>query len=93
MGKDVKKTKIPRVIMHNSVSLDGSFTDLGVNMGPHYQIAGEYKTDTTLVDSETIKTGKEEISKFPVVTTRIQIHIVLGMRYCFTNIDTPLFHV
>lgn len=50
---------IPRVIMHNSVSLDGSFTDFEVNMALHYQLAGEYKADTTLVGSDTFKQGIE----------------------------------
>ena len=58
-NKNMKGAKVPRVIMHNSVSLDGSFTDFEVNMGLHYQIAGEYRTDTTLVGSDTVKTGME----------------------------------
>jgi 2,5-diamino-6-(ribosylamino)-4(3H)-pyrimidinone 5'-phosphate reductase len=46
-----------KVIMHNSISLDGSFTDFEVNMGLHYQIAGKYETDASLIGSNTIKTG------------------------------------
>ncbi|OGO02325.1 MAG: hypothetical protein A2Y59_02285 [Chloroflexi bacterium RBG_13_52_14] len=48
-----------KVIMHNSISLNGSFTDFEVNMGLHYQIAGTYKADATLIGSNTIKTGIE----------------------------------
>jgi 2,5-diamino-6-(ribosylamino)-4(3H)-pyrimidinone 5'-phosphate reductase len=48
-----------KVIMHNSISLDGSFTDFEVNMGLHYQIAGKYNADANLIGSNTIKTGIE----------------------------------
>ena len=48
---------INKVIMHNSVSLDGSFTNFDVNMELHYQIAGRYGADANLIGSNTIKTG------------------------------------
>jgi 2,5-diamino-6-(ribosylamino)-4(3H)-pyrimidinone 5'-phosphate reductase len=48
-----------KLIMHNSISLDGSFTDFEVNMGLHYQIASTYKADASLIGSNTIKTGME----------------------------------
>lgn len=51
--------KMPKVIMHNSVSLDGSFTDFEGDAGLHYQIAGEYKYDLHLFGSITAKTGME----------------------------------
>lgn len=50
---------ITKVIMHNSLSLGGSFTDFEVNMGLHYQIGGRYKADANLIGSNTIKTGIE----------------------------------
>ena len=50
---------IPRVIIHNSISLDGSLTNFNVNMELHYQIAGKYKPDAHLIGSNTIKTGIE----------------------------------
>ena len=48
---------INKVIMHNSISLDGSFTDFKVNMGLHYQIAGRYRADATLIGANTIFSG------------------------------------
>ena len=48
---------MPKIIMHNSVSLDGSFTDFDVNMELHYQIAGKCEADAHLIGSNTIKTG------------------------------------
>ena len=48
-----------KVIMHNSTSLDGSFTDFEVNMGLHYEIASRYKADASLIGSNTIVTGIE----------------------------------
>ncbi len=49
----------PTVILHNSISLDGSLTSFEPNMQLHYQIAGEYKPDAHLIGSNTIKTGIE----------------------------------
>lgn len=48
---------IPNIILHNSISLDGSLTNFDVNMELHYQIAGKYKPDAHLIGSKTIKTG------------------------------------
>ncbi|MFC1893236.1 dihydrofolate reductase family protein [Chloroflexota bacterium] len=50
---------IPKIIMHNSVSLDGSFTNFDVDMGLHYQIASRYQADANLIGSNTIKAGIE----------------------------------
>jgi 2,5-diamino-6-(ribosylamino)-4(3H)-pyrimidinone 5'-phosphate reductase len=51
--------KVPEVIIHNSVSLDGSFTDFEVNMELHYKIANRYKADANLIGSNTIAKGME----------------------------------
>jgi 2,5-diamino-6-(ribosylamino)-4(3H)-pyrimidinone 5'-phosphate reductase len=51
--------KRPKVIMHNSISLDGSFISFDVNMGLHYQVAGRYQAEAHLIGSITIKTGIE----------------------------------
>jgi 2,5-diamino-6-(ribosylamino)-4(3H)-pyrimidinone 5'-phosphate reductase len=48
---------LPKIIVHNSISLDGSLTNFEVNMEIHYQIAGKYKPDAHLIGSNTIKTG------------------------------------
>ena len=50
---------IPKIIMHNSVSLDGSFTNFDVDMGLHYQIASRYQADANLIGSNTMKKGIE----------------------------------
>ncbi|MFC1956153.1 dihydrofolate reductase family protein [Chloroflexota bacterium] len=50
---------IPKIIMHNSVSLDGSFTDFDVDMELHYQIASRYQADANLIGSNIIKSGIE----------------------------------
>jgi 2,5-diamino-6-(ribosylamino)-4(3H)-pyrimidinone 5'-phosphate reductase len=50
---------LPKVIIHNSVSLDGSLTSFEPNMGLHYQIAGNYKPDAHLIGSNTVKVGIE----------------------------------
>ncbi len=48
---------LPKVVIHNSISLDGSLTDFDVNMPLHYQIAGSFKADMYLVGSNTAKIG------------------------------------
>ncbi|UCF49269.1 MAG: dihydrofolate reductase family protein [Thermoplasmatales archaeon] len=50
---------IPYIILHNSISLDGSLINFEVNMNLHYQIAGKCKPDAHLIGSNTIKTGIE----------------------------------
>lgn len=50
---------VPQIILHNSVSLDGSLTNFEPNMKLHYQIAGNYNSDAHLIGSNTIKTGIE----------------------------------
>jgi 2,5-diamino-6-(ribosylamino)-4(3H)-pyrimidinone 5'-phosphate reductase len=48
-----------KVIMHNTVSLDGSIKDFEVDLNLHYQIASEFEADTHLIGSTTAKTGIE----------------------------------
>jgi 2,5-diamino-6-(ribosylamino)-4(3H)-pyrimidinone 5'-phosphate reductase len=50
---------LPKVILHNSVSLDGSLTNFEPNMELHYQIAGKYKAEARLIGSNTVKVGIE----------------------------------
>ena len=50
---------LPKVIVHNSISIDGSLTNFEPNMGLHYQIAASYKPDVHLIGSNTVKTGTE----------------------------------
>ncbi len=49
--------KLPRVIMHNSVSLDGAVSSFDIDMGLHYELAGAYGADATLIGSDTILAG------------------------------------
>lgn len=48
---------LPKIIIHNSLSLDGSLTNFEPNMGLHYQIAGKYMPDAHLIGSNTAKIG------------------------------------
>jgi len=49
----------PKIIIHNSVSIDGSLTDFNINMELHYRIATGYKPDIHLIGSNTVKIGAE----------------------------------
>lgn len=55
----MKEKMLPKIILHNSISLDGSLTNFSVNMELHYKIAGDFKPDAHLIGSNTIKTGIE----------------------------------
>jgi 2,5-diamino-6-(ribosylamino)-4(3H)-pyrimidinone 5'-phosphate reductase len=48
-----------KTIMHNSVSLDGSFINFDVDMGLHYQLANRLKADAHLIGSDTVTAGIE----------------------------------
>lgn len=50
---------LPKVIIHNSITLDGSLTGFIPHMGLHYQIASQYHPDIHLIGSNTIKSGIE----------------------------------
>jgi 2,5-diamino-6-(ribosylamino)-4(3H)-pyrimidinone 5'-phosphate reductase len=49
----------PRVIMYNTISVDGSIKDFELDIGLHYEIADKDKADAHLIGSETAKTGIE----------------------------------
>jgi 2,5-diamino-6-(ribosylamino)-4(3H)-pyrimidinone 5'-phosphate reductase len=57
---------LPEIILHNSISLDGSLTNFDVNMELHYVIAGNYKPDAHLIGSNTITTGIDLYGKNPL---------------------------
>lgn len=59
MGALTVERLLPKVIIHNSVSIDGSLTNFEPNMELHYQIAGSYRPDVHLVGSNTVKAGIE----------------------------------
>lgn len=50
---------LPKLVLHNSVSLDGSLTDFEVNMELHYRIAGNYRAEAHLIGSKTMTAGFE----------------------------------
>ena len=45
---------LPKVILHNAVSVDGRTTGLDPNLGLFYEIAGDWDADVTLAGSDTI---------------------------------------
>ncbi|MBU0497520.1 MAG: dihydrofolate reductase family protein [Candidatus Thermoplasmatota archaeon] len=47
----------PKIIMHNTISLDGSLTNFCVNMELHYRILGTFNADAHLIGSNTAKSG------------------------------------
>ncbi|MDD1718817.1 MAG: dihydrofolate reductase family protein [Methanoregulaceae archaeon] len=48
---------IPEVIIHNSVSLDGSLTGFEPDLELHYSIARDYRPDMHLIGSNTVRAG------------------------------------
>jgi 2,5-diamino-6-(ribosylamino)-4(3H)-pyrimidinone 5'-phosphate reductase len=53
----------PRVIMFNTVSVDGSIKDFELDIGLHYEVADKIKADAHLIGSETAKTGIETFTE------------------------------
>jgi len=47
----------PKIVIHNSISLDGSLTNFQPNMDLHYKIAGNYEAEAHLIGSNTAKIG------------------------------------
>jgi 2,5-diamino-6-(ribosylamino)-4(3H)-pyrimidinone 5'-phosphate reductase len=71
---------MPKVVLYNSVSVDGAIKDFDVDIGLHYQLLGKLDADALLVGSDTAKSGialfnkevpPEEASDFnkPVIAT------------------------
>lgn len=61
------KTEKPKIILHNSISLDNSYTKFTPNMELHYQIVGGYKAEIYLIGSNTAKNGIEMFNqKIPI---------------------------
>jgi 2,5-diamino-6-(ribosylamino)-4(3H)-pyrimidinone 5'-phosphate reductase len=50
---------LPKVVVYNSVSVDGAIKDFDVNIQLHYAIAGRLGADALLAGSTTAKTGIE----------------------------------
>ncbi|HOO66649.1 MAG TPA: dihydrofolate reductase family protein [Bacteroidales bacterium] len=49
----------PYIILHNSVSLDGSLTGFMPDMELHYRLAGSFEPDANLIGSSTVIQGQE----------------------------------
>jgi 2,5-diamino-6-(ribosylamino)-4(3H)-pyrimidinone 5'-phosphate reductase len=52
---------LPKVILHNAVSIDGRITDFPADMGVYYTIAMEFGEGATLVGADTILSAPEEV--------------------------------
>ena len=50
---------LPRLIIHNSISIDGSTTGFEANIVIHYKILSSYQPDAMIVGSNTAKTGTQ----------------------------------
>lgn len=50
---------LPKLVIHNSISVDGSTTGFDANLEVHYGILGSYEPDAMIVGSNTAKTGTQ----------------------------------
>jgi len=50
---------LPKLIIHNTISLDGSTTGFTANLDVHYGILGSYEPDAMIVGSNTAKVGTQ----------------------------------
>ncbi len=62
-------TELPRLILHNSVSIDGSLTGFEPSLELHYRLAGSFFAGAHLVGSNTVRSGIELFGNgFPAET-------------------------
>jgi len=54
-------TGMPKVILHNTISLDGSLSGFEADLNIHYSLASSLKVDAYLVGSQTILEATDEI--------------------------------
>ena len=54
---------LPKVIVYNSVSIDGAIKDFDVDIALHYELLGRLNADALLAGSNTAKTGIEMFMK------------------------------
>jgi 2,5-diamino-6-(ribosylamino)-4(3H)-pyrimidinone 5'-phosphate reductase len=50
---------IPKLVIHNSISIDSSTTGFDANIEVHYKILSSYQPDAIIVGSNTAKTGTQ----------------------------------
>jgi 2,5-diamino-6-(ribosylamino)-4(3H)-pyrimidinone 5'-phosphate reductase len=56
---------LPRVVVHNEISVDGRMDRLDVDMGRFYRLAATWKEDVTLVGADTILAAMPEMGETP----------------------------
>jgi 2,5-diamino-6-(ribosylamino)-4(3H)-pyrimidinone 5'-phosphate reductase len=54
---------LPKVVLYNSVSVDGAIKDFELDIALHYQVAGRFGAEVMLVGSDTAKSGIELFMK------------------------------
>ncbi len=59
------ENSLPKIILHNTVSLDGSLGGFNANLNMHYSIASSLHVDAYLVGSQTILDASDEIPPEP----------------------------
>jgi len=55
---------LPKLILYNSVSVDGAIRDFDVDIALHYEVLGKIGVDALLVGSNTAKMGIELFSEY-----------------------------
>ena len=50
---------LPRVVLHNAVSVDGRITGFQIDLGLYYGLVGTWKEDATLAGSDTLLTATD----------------------------------
>src|SRR5688572_25400987 len=63
---------LPRVILHNTVSLDGAFAGFDVDLGAHYARAASLRPDAHLIGADTARTGVEAFGGPPPETAELR---------------------
>ena len=79
---------LPKIILHNTISLDGSLRGFEANLNMHYSIASSLKVDAYLVGSQTILDASDEIPPEPETEEKERIYDPEDIRPFWVVVDS-----
>ncbi|MCF8335455.1 MAG: RibD family protein [Bacteroidales bacterium] len=79
---------LPKIILHNTISLDGSLRGFEADLNMHYSIASSLQVDAYLVGSQTILDASDEIPPEPETEEEERIHDTEDVRPFWIVVDS-----
>ena len=88
MNKKQYEEMLPKIILHNTISLDGSLKGFEADLNMHYSIASSLKVDAYLVGSHTILDASDEIPPESETNEEERIHDPEDIRPFWVVVDS-----